>query len=59
VATGGIGESQRRTDLKTKWRIKRDAQDKLHHRSSFVLPNPSCEMALAVDQTIIGSMCEI
>jgi len=45
--------------LKTKWRIKRNARDKLHHHSSFVSPNLSREMALAVDQSIIGSMCEV
>jgi hypothetical protein len=59
VVTVGFGESQRGEDLKTKWRIKRNARDKLHHRLSFVSPNPPCEMALAVDQSIIGSMCEI
>jgi hypothetical protein len=59
VVTVGFGESQRGEDLKTKWRIKRNVRDKLHHRLSFVSPNPSREMALAVDQSIIGSMCEI
>ena len=32
--------------LNTKWRITRHARDKLHHRLSFVFPNPSFEMAL-------------
>jgi hypothetical protein len=50
--TGGGG-------FETKWLINRVTRDKLHHRLSCVSLNPSWEMALAVDQSIIGSMCEI